>query len=230
MGDHDLENGRDNYTTDRELIKDFLPQTRKLLGNIKTMESNISQIRNFKEYIIHEARGDKELATNERVQKIISQTTDLQKSINEDLKEMAEVVDKGKEDFNNQPECRVIATIHSTLIFRFKDVLISFQKSQSEYKQAMQSKLKRQIAIVKPEAGDEEIDQLANDPESAMKLISDQISGKVHRKLQNAVEDIQSKYQLILRLENSVEEVYQLTLNLNILIQTQGESLNTIEK
>jgi t-SNARE complex subunit (syntaxin) len=123
-----------------------------------------------------------------------------------------------------------MSTIHSTLLFKFKDVLLSFQKNQNDYKQAVQNKLKRQIAIVKPEAGDDEIDELVKDPERAMKLVTEQISGKVHRKLQNAVDDIQSKYQMILKLENSVEEVYQLTLNLNILIQTQGEMLNTIEK
>lgn len=193
------------------------------------MESNSNQLRERKESLIHEARGDKEKATNEIIQKLISVTTDYQKDINDSLKDMAEDVEKANE-FKAEPEYRVVATIHSTLLFKFKDVLLSFQKNQNDYKRAVQDKLKRQIAIVKPEAGDDEIDELAKDPESAMKLVTEQISGKVHRKLQNAVDDIQNKYQMILKLESSVEEVYQLTLNLNILIQTQGEMLNTIEK
>jgi len=230
LSDSDLEQGREIYTDDRVLIKDFIPNTRTILTSIKKMETNINQIRSLREFIIKEARGDKELATNERVQKIIGETTDYQKNINDSLKEMADTVDEAQNDFEKEPEYRVMRTIHSTLLFKFKDVLISFQKSQTEYKQAMQSKLKRQIAIVKPEASEEEIDSLAKDPEQAMKMVSDQISGKVHRKLQNAVDDIQNKYKLILKLENSVEEVYQLTLNLNILISTQGEQLNSIER
>ncbi|CAI2377297.1 unnamed protein product [Moneuplotes crassus] len=230
LSDYDLEEGKQNYTKDRDLIKDFLPETREVLATIKNMEKNISQIKALKEAITQEARGDREIATNEKVQIIISKTTDMQKTINESLKEMSEQVDKAKEEYPDEPECRVVSTIHSTLIFKFKEVLISFQKSQSDYKNAMQSKIKRQIAIVKPEAGEKEIEALSKDPESAMKMVSDQISGKAHRKLQNTVRDIQNKYELILKLENSVEEVYQLTLNLNILIQTQGEKLNTIEK
>lgn len=193
------------------------------------MEINNNQIRELKDIQIQEARSDREKAASDRIQKIIQVSQGYQKDINEHLKEMAEQVDKAKEMHKEEPECRVMSSIHSTMLVKFREVLLSFQQRQTDYKNAVQSKIKRQIQIVKPEADEEEVNELAKDPESASKLLSQQISGKVHRKVQNAVDDIQSKYQVILKLEKSVEEVYQLFLDLNTLIQTQGEMLNTIE-
>ena len=202
MDDYDEEiQGNAKDTEDRSLIKEFLVKTRNLILLIKKMESNNNTIKELKEAQIQEASGNKEKAASDRIQKIIQDTQTSQKDISDALREMAESVDKAKEDFNKEPESRVISAIHSTLLMKFKEVLLTFQQNQTDYKQAVQSKIKRQIAIVKPEADDDEINELAKDPESASKLLSDQISGKVHRKLQNAVSDIQSKYEVILRLE-----------------------------
>lgn len=165
------------------------------------MESNNNTIRELKEQQINEARGDKEKAASDLIQKIIIETQKYQQDINAALTEMSKSVDTAKEDFSAEPECRVISAIHSTMLLKFREVLLSFQQSQTDYKQAVQSKIKRQIAIVKPDADEEEINDLSKDPEAASKMLSDQISGKVHRKLQNAVDDIQSKYQVILKLE-----------------------------
>uniref|UniRef100_A0A7S3J976 Syntaxin N-terminal domain-containing protein n=1 Tax=Euplotes harpa TaxID=151035 RepID=A0A7S3J976_9SPIT len=165
------------------------------------MEFNNNVIRDLKDQQIQEARGDKEKAASDKIQKIIIDTQQCQQQINTSLTEMAQSVDKAKEEFSKDPECRVMSSIHSTLLLKFREVLLSFQQNQTDYKTAVQSKIKRQIAIVKPDAEEEEINELAKDPEAASKLLSDQISGKVHRKLQNAVDDIQSKYEVILKLE-----------------------------
>ena len=75
LGDYDLEEGKGaRDTEDRELIKDFLPKTRDLITLIKKMESSNNTIKELKEQQIQEARGDKEKAASDIIQKIIIET------------------------------------------------------------------------------------------------------------------------------------------------------------
>ncbi len=47
----------------------------------------------------------------------------------------------------------------------------------------MQSKIKRQLRFAKADATEEELEQLARDPEAAQKLIREKVIGPAHRKI-----------------------------------------------
>jgi t-SNARE complex subunit (syntaxin) len=113
-------------------------------------------------------------------------------------------------------------------MIRFREILRHFQESQLDYKNATQDKIKRQIAIVKPDADEEEIHELMQDPDATSKLLNEQITGTAHARIRNAVDDIDQKYRDIMKLEKGVEEVYQLFLDLGTLISAQGEMLDSI--
>jgi len=53
--------------------------------------------------------------------------------------------------------------------------------------------------------------------------------GRAHARVENAVQDIQSKYEDIKKLEQGVEEIFKLFNDLATLIQLQGEMLDSIE-
>jgi syntaxin 1B/2/3 len=53
--------------------------------------------------------------------------------------------------------------------------------------------------------------------------------GTGHMKLKNAVADIQDKYKDIRKLEKSVEIIHQLFMDMQMLVQAQGEMLDNIE-
>ena len=71
---------------------------------------------------------------------------------------------------------------------------------------------------MKPNVTEEEMVEYLNDPDAASKLLTKEVSGTAHVKLWNAVKDIEEKYKHIKKLERSVEEVYQLFIDLNTLI------------
>ncbi len=114
---------------------------------------------------------------------------------------MTQEIEESKKQYPNEPETRVKKTVHRTLTSKFRDVLRQSQQIQTEYKNAMQSKIKRQLKFAKADATEEELEQLARDPEAAQKLIREKVIGPAHRKIQNTVDDIQNKYKDIIRLE-----------------------------
>lgn len=65
---------------------------------------------------------------------------------------------QSEKDYPNEPETRVKKTVHRTLTSKFRDVLRQSQQIQTEYKNAMQAKIKRQLRFAKADATEEELE------------------------------------------------------------------------
>lgn len=225
--DSDLET---QANEDRKYISNFLFLAEQTILAIAKIENNNEQIKKLRQIQISEAKAEKEMIASEKMQELIDLDKQELEIARTNLEKMSKEIDGGKEDFKDEPEVRVMKMCHSSLMQRFREVLREFQTAQTNYKNAVQRKIKRQIAYLEPDATEEKINDLAQDPEATRQLLQEKIRGKVHRKIQTSVDDIESKYQDILKLEASVEEVYQLFQDLNTLIQEQGDMLDTIEQ
>lgn len=105
-----------------------------------------------------------------------------------------------------------------------------YQNVQLKYKADIKSKTKRQIQIVKPDATAEEIDAVYKSGISAGDVVKSSIlKGESSEAIRNAYSKAASKYQDVLALEASVEELHQMFLDFAILVDTQGELLNNIK-
>jgi syntaxin 1B/2/3 len=90
------------------------------------------------------------------------------------------------------------------------------QTVQTEFKNEVQKRIKKQIKLVNKNASEEELNRLCNDPEAAAKMIQAQIIGeKVHSKVANTVTDIQKKLEAIMALEESVNHLFELFTELS---------------
>lgn len=70
---------------------------------------------------------------------------------------------------------------------------------------------------------------MKEDPEAATKLMMQQVMGPAHPQLRQTVEQIQNKFEAILRLEKSVNELFQLFQEMQILVKAQGEAIDNVE-
>lgn len=128
-----------------------------------------------------------------------------------------------------EPETRVKKTVHRTFTQKFREVLRTSQTVQTEFKNAVQERIKRQIAVIRPNMSEDELNEIAADPDAAKELMEKTIMGQAHSKMKNTVSDIQEKYAAILKLEQSVNELFELFQELAQLVQAQGEMLDNIE-
>lgn len=100
------------------------------------------------------------------------------------------------------PETSVKRTVYKTTATKFRDLLRQSQQIQTEFKNGMKNKIKKQLKVAKNNATEDEIEELSRDPEAAAQVLKEMVQGKkAHAKLQNTVADIQNKYKDILRLE-----------------------------
>jgi t-SNARE complex subunit (syntaxin) len=61
--------------------------------------------------------------------------------------------------------------------------------------------MRRQVKNAKHDITEEELDRVVRDPDAAQKILQEQVMGKAHSNIKNAVSDIQDKYAAILKLE-----------------------------
>ena len=65
-----------------------------------------------------------------------------------------------------EPETRTKKLVHKTFTTKFRDVLRVSQNIQTEFKNACQARIKKQIRMAKKDATEEEVENLSRDPEA----------------------------------------------------------------
>lgn len=136
------------------------------------IEKNNVEMREIFNQQIHEnKRADQEIKT-EGINSLVQVNASYQKSIKSNLAIMAmdlKASEAGLE--KDEPETRIKKTLHRTLTSKFRDVLRASQAVQTEFKNAVNARLKKQIRLTKKDATEEEIEALARDPEAVQKLM-----------------------------------------------------------
>jgi t-SNARE complex subunit (syntaxin) len=105
-----------------------------------------------------------------------------------------------------------------------------YQSIQQKFKTDIKKKVKRQVQIVKPDATPEEIDAVLKSGSGSGEVFKNAIlKGDAADSIRNAFVKAADKYQDVLTLEKSVEELHQLFMDFALLTEQQGELLDQIE-
>lgn len=119
--------------------------------------------------------------------------------------------------------------MQQALSTKVQDVLKTSQQVQMEFRAGLKQKITRQTKFLDSSLNDEQIEDICNDPQKAAELLQQKLYGQASTQLQNAVSDIQDKFRDIQKLEQSVNLVYQLFVDMALLVHQQGEMLDNIE-
>ena len=197
------------------------------------MENNNTEMSSLVKELISDKGGNAhQKQCQEEVTGLLGENQGHQGEVKELIQKMSLDIEEAKKVDKDEPETRVKQTVYRTIAGKFRDVLRQSQQIQSDYKATVQGKIKRQLKIAKKDATEEELDELARNPEQAQQVLQEQVVGQrvgVHSKIKNTVDDIQNKYKDIMRLEQNVNELFELFQELAVLIRAQGEMLDSIE-
>ncbi|KAI8143243.1 t-SNARE [Fennellomyces sp. T-0311] len=120
-------------------------------------------------------------------------------------------------------------TQHSALKKRFIETIQRYQDIERTYQQKYRQRVERQIRIVKPDATPDEIEKVFDSDESsqifAQSLMNTNRSGHANAVLN----EVQSRHDDIKKIEKTILELHQLFMDMQMMIEVQGETLNNIE-
>ena len=89
--------------------------------------------------------------------------------ITQNLALMQRDVADSEKMYPKEPETHVKRTVHKTYTHKFHDLVRMSQTLQSEYKNTLNSKVKGQIRVFHPNVTEDELNEMRNDPEAALK-------------------------------------------------------------
>merc|ERR1711902_379842 len=113
---------------------------------------------------------------------------------------------------------------------KFIEEIKSYQKAQEKYKNDIKTKVKRQVQTIKPDATDEEINDVLRSEGGRDELIQQAVlAGGIHDQVKTTYAKVAGKYQDVLTLEQSVDELHRMFTDFALLTEQQGELLDQIE-
>jgi len=118
------------------------------------------------------------------------------------------------------------SNLYQTHIRKFHAVMNEYNIAAHSFKQDLQARQRREIKIVDPVLGDDEVDKIIESGK-AQDVIKEAL---ISDNLKNVVHAIEERHLDILKLENQVLEIYELFRDLATLVDLQQESLDVIER
>lgn len=209
----------------------FFREVEGIKDDIDAIKKATADIGRINEEAIRATTTEKENQLSKKLRPVVEATNKRAKRTKKMLELLKEETGKLKdEDKATESDLRVRENMLNTLTRKFIDEMKLYQGAQQKYKTDIQSKVKRQVQIVKPEATDEEIDQIMKSEGGRDALYREQIlAGGVNDQISSTYAKVAGKYEDVKTLEQSVQELHQMFLDFALLTEQQGELLDHIE-
>lgn len=200
----------------------------RILENVETVESRykISLEENAEQSEKDSASGD--------IARLLEQTEKTSEAVR---KRLGRIAGENKEFSKEFPaktgQLRMRVNTHQGLTRRFMSAMQCFEESQEKHRNNVRGALERQLRLMNPQATDEDIENaLRNGNTEAVVDDSPTLAGLPYEeqvKLRRGLEDLRSRNNDIKRLEESIIQLHQLFMDMQNLVEAQGELLNNVE-
>lgn len=194
---------------------------------VEDIKSATAEIKSLQDQAMSAVKSEEEAEVSQRLSKVLlkaNKSAALAKRKLEHLKADTGKMDKKKA----QSDIRVRENIQSTTLQSLIAAIRAYQQAQNEFKVSLQGKERDKIRAVKPDATDEEIGQvLATGDVGA--VVRESLLQPGADPIAQAYLHAVDKYQDVLKLEKSVEELHQMFIDLAVLVEAQGEMLDNVE-
>uniref|UniRef100_A0A3B4VKV0 Syntaxin 2 n=1 Tax=Seriola dumerili TaxID=41447 RepID=A0A3B4VKV0_SERDU len=132
-----------------------------------------------------------------------------------------DVVNRSSVDF------RIQKTQHTVLSRKFVEAMTQYNETQVSFRERSKGRIQRQLEITGRVTTNEELEEMLESGNPSI-FTSDIISDS--QITRQAVNEIESRHQDIMRLESSIRELHAMFMDMAMLVETQGDMVNNIEK
>ncbi|KAL7550357.1 hypothetical protein ACHAWF_013605 [Thalassiosira exigua] len=214
-----------------EHMKQFFDDVEHIKSDIAAVTSATEQIISLRDRAVLATSESEETQISDTIRTLVEGTNGRAKKCKNLLGLLKEENSTLKTEGKAKPtDLRVRDNLVNTLLRKFIDEMKRYQNAQQQYKTDVKKKVTRQVQMIKPDATDQEVDQIMRSEGGREALYQQQIlSGGVNDQIKTQYRAVAGKYQDVLTLEASVAELHQMFLDFALLTEQQGELLDQIE-
>uniref|UniRef100_A0A8C6Q5Q3 Syntaxin 2b n=1 Tax=Nothobranchius furzeri TaxID=105023 RepID=A0A8C6Q5Q3_NOTFU len=123
--------------------------------------------------------------------------------------------------------CHVSTCLQHTVLSRkFVEVMTQYNETQVSFRERSKGRIQRQLEITGRVTTNEELEDMLESGNPSI-FTSDIISDS--QITRQALSEIESRHQDIMRLESSIRELHAMFMDMAMLVETQGDMVNNIE-
>lgn len=209
-------------------MRQFFDSVSKISDTIQKGRSNVKLMAQVLEDALVATTQDRQAEASERLQELVQDTNGHVADAKAELERLKARSDEEAAKKPNSAESRIRTNMQQAMAKKHQQLLLDFQKAQVDYKKALQQRQYREMEILVPQATEEERARMIEDGETAAVVVARTMAG-THAMLHEEVNRIREKHQDILKLEASIADLAQMFQEAAVLVQEQGEMLDTIE-
>mmetsp|Transcript_39644 Transcript_39644/g.95368 ORF Transcript_39644/g.95368 Transcript_39644/m.95368 type:complete len:333 (-) Transcript_39644:2756-3754(-) len=224
-------NNAEETPSQPEHMKQFFDDVEAIKSDISAVTAATEQITALKDKAVLATSETEEAKISDTIRSLVEGTNGRAKKCKNLLGLLKEENTNLKKEEKAKPtDLRVRDNLVNTLLRKFIDEMKRYQNAQQEYKTDVKKKVTRQVQMIKPDATDQEVDEIMRSEGGREALYQQQIlSGGVNDQIKTEYRAVAGKYQDVLTLEASVAELHQMFLDFALLTEQQGELLDQIE-
>lgn len=230
-GDVEMGNMKEQKPQQAKHMEHFFREVESIKDDIESVKKATKAIADINESALQAISSDEENELSRKLRPLVDQTNKRAKRTKTMLGLLKEETKKLQDEGSiKQSDLRIRDNLLNTLTRKFIDEMKAYQAAQQKYKTDIKKKVTRQVQIVKPDATEEEIDEVMRSEGGRDSLYRERIlAGGVNDQVKTSYAKVAGKYQDVLALEQSVAELHQMFLDFALLTEQQGELLDQIE-
>ncbi|KND04854.1 uncharacterized protein SPPG_00554 [Spizellomyces punctatus DAOM BR117] len=218
---YDVEMGSVNTLTGTSLDQ-FLQQTEEIQRNITQISRNTADMQGLHQRVLLETNVRQQNFLTQQVDNLTDETSRLIQDTRQRIRNLS------TESARSNNDAKVQSQQQKSLASRLMSVARDFQSVQQNAKQGYRSQMARQYKIARPEATSAEVEEAidsTNGPIFQQEILSSRIGEQ-----RSALEAVQNRHEELVKIERSITELFTLFQEMQALLDTQQEQINTIEQ
>uniref|UniRef100_A0A4W4DMR0 t-SNARE coiled-coil homology domain-containing protein n=1 Tax=Electrophorus electricus TaxID=8005 RepID=A0A4W4DMR0_ELEEL len=206
-------------------LEDFFRKVEEVRGVIDKIASQVNEVKKKHSVILSAPNPDER--TKDELEQL---TVEIKKNANivrTKLKSIQENLPPDDPANRTSVGVRIQRTQYTVLSRRFVEVMTQYNETQVSFRERSKARIQRQLEITGKLTTNEELEDMLESGNPSI-FTSDIISDS--QITRQALNEIESRHKDIMRLESSIRELHDMFRDMALLVETQGEMIDNIEK
>ncbi|XP_042626677.1 syntaxin-1A isoform X1 [Cyprinus carpio] len=231
----ELRHGKDPEEVDvvavsieKGFMDEFFEQVEEIKGFIDSLAEKVEEVKINHSAILASPNPDEK--TKADLEELMTDIKKLANKVRSKLKNIQQTIEQEEalnHSKNPSADLRIRKTQHLTLSRKFVEVMSEYNATQSDYRERCKGRIQRQLEITGRNTTNEELESMleSNNPSifTSGIIMDCNIS-------EQAMNEIETRHSEIIKLENSIRELHDMFMDMAMLVESQGELINNIEK
>ncbi|ORX44273.1 t-SNARE [Hesseltinella vesiculosa] len=148
---------------------------------------------------------------------------------NNDIKNRIKAIEQSNFQFAKTSDGQIRQSQTDAVRKRFLDTIQRYQDMERAFDERYRQRIERQIRIVKPDASQQEIDNLIDSEQGDQVFTQSLMQAGRTSQARAVLSEVQDRHQDIKRIEKTIVELHQLFMDMQMLVEQQGQTVTAVE-